>query len=469
MQLGLYQKTKQSLHLSPQLIQSIKFLQYSSLELLNHIQKELSENPFLEEENNDFNSDNSRQILLENKLKRNLLDTNQSNTGEIIEKTFAQEFDLLDDLIKQLSFLYQKNSIHYKVGEYILSSLSDEGFFLYELLEEIRSAYSVEIVEILEVLNEIKSNFEPVGIAAGDLRESLLIQLRRIVRDQSEDYSVLIENQIGWKHDIFLEEIIIRDHFDLFRKQDKKNLIKRLKIDESSLDEAMNNIFLLEPMPGRKFNNINNAIINPDVFIFVAQGEKIFFDLNQIFPKLRMVSVYNKKNWNINSWNEELKEFIKEKENKARTLIDTLAYRKSNLEIVIKAIIRTQKDFFLKGYKAMKPYTITKLAEETGINQSTLSRIINSKYADTPWGIVNLKLFFPGSTDYGNRNDLFENAVSSSTIKHKIKEIVDEYDGEKKLSDQNIVEVLKKEGIIIARRTVAKYRKQFDILSSFQR
>ncbi|MBD3216452.1 MAG: RNA polymerase sigma-54 factor, partial [Candidatus Lokiarchaeota archaeon] len=218
---------------------------------------------------------------------------------------------------------------------------------------------------------------------------------------------------------------------------------------------------LLEPKPARAYSSVENSYVIADVAIKRVDGSLQLVINDDIIPDISFNDEY-KKFLSVKN-NPELKRYLIEKEERAVSLLTSIRYRQTNLEKVMKRLLEVQYDFFDKGPGHLVPYTLKKLSEEIEVNSGTLSRIINAKYVQTEWGVFSLRIFFSSSLRAR------EGDVSSNTVKDMIMEIIDSYEDSQKLSDQKIVEVLAKRGIKVARRTVAKYRKKLNILSSFHR
>ena len=453
---GLSQNLSQRLSITPQIIQIQKLVQYSQVELLDQIKQQIADNPFLEEfSNNDVNLDTNF-INLEDEKKHHLdyndfsnknknhSDIQFNDAGSVIEKTHKETKLLSDDLLEQLAFLYPKDSQEYKIGEFIIGSLDANGFFPQEKIVELMGYLKVELPDVKEVLNKIQ-NFYPEGIAAFGLRECLLKQAENLIDGKTS-----------------LEYLILNQFFELVDPKKVSQLSKALNEDVEIVKNALKNIAHLEPKPNRNYGGEQNAIIIPDVYVTIY-GDKLNLSVNEEFiPKVVYRDDYKK--WaKKTSKNKEWSQFIRNKQNEAKLLIHSLVYRKTNLMKVMERIIVHQRDFFFEGLRAIKPYTLVKLAEEIEINQGTLSRIVNSKYVQCDQGIFSLRVFFSSSIERE------QGAISSQKIKDEIEQILKSYDGDKKLSDQKICNVLDKKGIKVARRTVNKYRRQMDILSSVYR
>ncbi len=459
---GLHQKATQGLSLTPKLIQIFKLIRCSTTELIEYIQHEIAENPFLSEDLQNTNTVNIDEIK-SNKLDDSIEDgnyqiesyqTKDRNTlnkldgldkSAIIEETITNTEHLSEVLLEQLRFYYLESEKKYKIGEYIIGSLDDNGYLKKEIIPQLIKELKVSEQQFEQVLSIIKT-FEPVGVASGDLQECILTQIRNINEDGDHE----------------LEYNIVKDHLPMLGKKKYLDILaKILNISSKEVRLAAQHISLLEPKPGRKYQPINNIEIIPDIKVENIDGQLKLSLNNGYLPIIKFNKQYNdllkiKKNY-------ELFKYLNEKKEKAELLLESIEYRQSGLLKVMEKIIVVQKDFFYHGIKAMKPYTSLKLAESTNIHPGTISRIVNSKYIETEWGVFNLRIFLSSSIPSTNGN------VSSSKIKELIKEIIASYDSEKKLSDQKIAETLYKKGYTISRRTVTKYREKLSIPSSLYR
>ena len=459
--LGLHQKMVQTLSITPQMIQTLKILQYSTTELLDHIQHELAENPFLVEEiknaHRDFEDSAHAHMVDEKQHYLEYVDYTYKEGGFIkgsqpasthdksliIEQTAHVDEKLSDVLLEQLNYHYPLDSTEHEIGEHIIGSLDKDGYLSKASRSEIIAQLRLPERYFDDVHAQIK-NFEPSGIGSSNLQECLLKQAETLTEGKDS-----------------IEYLILKYCFPLLEKKKYKEISKTLEVDQEEIDFAVHNISLLEPRPGRRYQSLDPTLVIPDVSVLRENGELRLYINDEYIPKVHFNKEY-KTLLKIKD-NPQLSKYIHEKEDKARTLLSSLKYRVSNLQKVMQRLMVVQAEFFEKGHKALKPYTLLKLSEEIHINQGTLSRIINSKYIQTEWGTFSLKIFFSSALPS------VKGDVSSNKIKSLIKEIIHAYEGTKKLSDQKITEALAKKGFNVARRTVSKYRKELSILSSFHR
>lgn len=464
---GLYQKQQQKL--SPLQIQIIKMLELPTIELEQRIKKELEENPALEaNEEKDITEkeepkENSDEFSLEDYINEEdipsykLLSKNYSVNDEHKEMPNVSGVDFKESLKTQLG-LKKLNEQEYALAEYLIGSLDDDGFLRREIINIVDDlAFSLNIItdeDTLERLLKIIQDFDPAGVGARNLQECLLIQLSR--KNENEDESIALA-----KH-------ILSELFDAFTKKHYDKIIKKLDIDNNKLKDAINVILKLNPKPGSSFGEPQTrslqAII-PD-FILDITDEQIGISLNsRNAPELRisrslsqMLETYAK-NKNAKKSDKDTMVFIKQKLDSAKWFIDAIVQRQNTLLYSMNTIAEFQKAFFLSGdERDLKPMILKDIAEVTGLDISTISRVANSKYVATPYGNYSLKYFF----SEGMQTESGEE-VSTREIKHILKDCIAEENKSKPLTDDKLAAILKTKGYQIARRTVAKYREQLDI------
>jgi len=468
--LGLIQTLSQKL--SPQQIQFIKLLQIPTAELETRIEEELETNPALEEgteepeaetsEELDFDediSDSNDEIDLEDYLSDDYSGYKMQGDGggqDDEEKTIpiASDQTLIDNLKSQLGFL-KLDERQRKIGEQLIGSIESDGYIRREMESIINDlAFSQNIETNLEELEEILSriqDFDPPGIAARDLRECLLIQLKR-----KEDNHAPTELAIR----------ILEDNYEDFTKKHFDKIIKKLNIDEEALKDAIALITKLNPKPGGSMEGaVRTQYLMPD-FILTNNNGKLELSLNsRNAPELRISRSYADM---LDAWDksksrdQKMKQtitFVKQKLDSAKWFIDAIKQRQYTLLNTMQAIINFQYDFFLSGDETkLKPMILKDIASMINMDISTVSRVANSKSIQTEFGIFPLKYFFSEgiSTDSGED-------VSSREVKQTLKDMVDNEDKSKPLSDDKLEKLLKAKGYNIARRTVAKYREQLNI------
>ncbi|WP_283685550.1 RNA polymerase factor sigma-54 [Dysgonomonas sp. Marseille-Q5470] len=467
---------KQQQKLSPMQMQVIKLTELPVLELEERIKQELEENPALEEglEPNDnseyddeYGSEDDTNISQEDLTLGDymnedeipdyqLRDNNRQGVGKQEEIPFSVAASLHEYLIEQLGEC-ELNDENQKVGEYIIGNIDESGYLdrsLSAISDDLIFQQNIDIpVSRLEEILKVIQDFEPAGIAARNLQECLLLQLGRKEKSEIVDYAINI----------------ITNLFDEFTKRHYDKIIRQLSIDEEILKEVIQEITTLNPKPGNNWGDslsITLSTIVPD-FTIDSYGGELFLSLNnRNIPDLRVSREYselfkgfsdNKESMSLDSKNTVL--FVKQKLDSARWFIDAIKQRQDTLQRTMQAIMDMQYDFFLTGDESqLKPMILKDVAQRTGYDISTISRVSNSKYVQTSFGIYPLKYFFSESmqTDTGEE-------ISSREVKAILKECIENEDKKKPLTDDKLSEILNERGYIIARRTVAKYREQMNL------
>lgn len=459
--------------LSPQQIQFIKLLQIPTAELDTRIEEELEANPALEE---------GKEEQEEMKVEEEYDDDSSSNDDDLNVDDYLQDEDfsgykmqgdgpgrdeedrempiptatsLNEQLMTQLGFLGldDRQGI---IGTQLIGSIESDGYIRRELeaiINDLAFSQNIEtdIDEVEEILRKIQT-FDPPGIAARNLQECLLLQLER-----REDDSDTVKNAIR----------IIEDYFDEFTKKHYDKIIKKLDLEgDDELKEAITLITRLNPKPGSSSSGlVKTQYLIPD-FILVNNNGKLELSLNsKNAPELKvsrsyseMMDAYDKSDKKDKKLKETVS-FVKQKLDSAKWFIDAIKQRQQTLLNTMSAIIKYQYDFFLEGDESnLRPMILKDIANEVGMDISTISRVANSKAVQTEFGIYPLKYFFSEgiSTDSGED-------VSSREVKHILKQFIEEEDKKKPLSDDKLEKLLKEKGYQIARRTVAKYREQLGI------
>jgi RNA polymerase sigma-54 factor len=358
------------------------------------------------------------------------------------ESFMASKTSLTDQLASQWRFV-ASTAEEFDRGELIIGNLDDDGYLMatVEEIAEMCGATVEEVEETLEKLHEL----DPPGIAARNLSECLMIQLRRL--------------KLG---DGLAAEICLK-HLKLIEKKDLAALCRELKCDKKAAMDAIQVVKALEPKPGRTWSQTDPIYVTPDVFI-TKVGEEYVISLNEDgLPKLRFNKAYRRMLNDKNS-DEETKRYLKDKLKGAAFLIRTIHQRQRTIYRVTESIFKFQRDFLDKGVEHLKPLVLRDVAEELGLHESTVSRVTTNKYVDTPRGLYELKFFFDSPI-----NRFQGDSLSSESVKNRIKNIIGGEDPRKPLSDQKIVEILQGSNINIARRTVAKYRELLRLGSSAER
>lgn len=459
----------QTLRMTPQLQQAIKLLQLSRMELETAVRKELDENPILEEtadlkdedrhlvkeaaeavaqpDGNNVQDPQKQdefdwESYLENQHKPP--QTNFNGNEEIMnyENVISTQQTLHEYLLWQarMSGLMEDE---YKVAEVVVNYIDEDGY-LSTPLQEIADLESVTVDEMEDVLTVIHE-FDPPGVGARDLRECLLIQAKAIEED-TKDLVALIQNHLK----------------DLERKN-YENIAKAMGCDVREIVEMCKIIYTMDPKPGRQYAPTETQYVTPDVYVYKV-GDDYMVSLNEDgLPRLKISNFY-KNMLQGKDKTGKTQEYIQDKLRSAVWLIKSIHQRQRTIYKVTDSIVKHQREFLDKGAGFIKPMVLRDIANDIGMHESTVSRVTTSKYVHTPQGIFELKYFFNSgiSTTDGD-------SLASESVKLKIKALIAKEDVKNPLSDQQIVDVLKKEGIQIARRTVAKYRDMLKILPSSRR
>ena len=478
MALKQQQQLKQQQRLSPLQIQTIRMLELPALEIEERIKQELDENPALEEgkdysdeqgsdtdyndgENDYDNMDSNEDISLGDYISDDDIPdyklTEISNREERRESTpFNNEQSLSDYLLQQLR-LSESSEKNEKIGEYIIGNIDDDGYLrrsLTSIADDIAflSGDDFSENELNETLKFIQ-DFDPPGIGARNLQECLILQLRK--RNESEEVALALK--------------ILTDFFEEFTRKHFDKIQKTLEISEEKMKEVIYEIMSLNPKPGSNWDDSMTTIMNritPD-FIIETNNTDIIFTLNSRgIPDLRINRVYSDmlKDYTGNKANQtsDMRDavlFVKQKLDAAQGFIDAVRQRQETLQRTMEAIIIMQEDFFLTGDESkLHPMILKDVAKKTGYDISTISRVSNSKYVQTNFGIYPLKFFFSESTKTESGEK-----ISTRKIKQIIKEEIDAENKKKPVTDEELTAILNAKGYLTARRTVAKYREQLGI------
>ena len=470
----LQQKLQQKL--SPQQIQLIRLLELPAIELEERIKHELEDTPALEEGKDiadDFERTDDEGV---DDITTNETDTDLSlgdymseddipdyKLREISEKTdrkedipFSVSQSLNEYLLQQLG-LRDLPEKEMKIAEYIIGNIDDDGYLRRELSAiaddlVFQAGQDVNEKEIEEVLTIIQ-DFDPAGVGARNLQECLLLQLDR--KELTPGVKMAIH--------------ILTEYFEEFTRKHYDKIMRGLNISEGTLKKAIHEIIALDPKPCSSWGGSMEAAMSqviPDFLVEAVNGELILSMNNRDIPDLKisreyaeMFQDYAGNKANQTSKMREAVQFVKQKLDSAQWFIDAIKQRQETLQRTMEAIILLQRDFFLTGDDAtLRPMILKDVAERAGYDISTISRVSNSKYVQTNFGIYPLKFFFSESmqTDSGEE-------ISTREVKKIMKEHIDSEDKRKPLTDEELTTILKEKGYVIARRTVAKYREQLDI------
>ncbi len=463
----------QQLIMTPQLQQAIKLLQLSRLELLETIYEEMETNPVLEEhagtDGNEEEGDRDQpeeatpeltdlsEVTVDERARddvdwENYLGEYNTAWAELpyedrelpsFENVAAPKTSLHSHLSWQLNMSHL-DEIQRDIGAYIIGNLNEDGF-LDISVEEIEEYSGRPSEEVLETLSLIQ-NFDPVGVAARNVRECLLTQAR------FQDLGGTIVEKIIADH--------LRDLED--RKYDE--IAKALSTPVEEVLAAVSVIKSLDPRPGRMYSEEQTIYITPDIYVLKV-GDDYEIVLNEDgLPKLRINAYYKEVLRSKDSVNENAKAYIQEKLRSAAWLIKSIHQRQRTIYKVTESIVRFQRAFFDQGVASLKPLVLRDVAEDIQMHESTVSRVTTNKYVYTPQGVFELKFFFNSSI-----KSIDGDAVASESVKEHIRNIIKAENSTKPFSDQELADTLKKLNIRVARRTVAKYREAMGILPSRKR
>jgi len=446
--------------LAPQLQQSLQILQAPTLELRNIVQQELQTNPVLEEEANgqetedrsasdeaDFQEEFDRLAKLDEEW-RDYMAQNVSYSGRSQEDEERRQF-FLDSLANQETLqqhlLEQLNTADVdaqkrKSAELLIGNIDDLGF-LSAPLEEIADLSGTPIENLRDALDLVQT-FHPVGVGAQDLKDCLLIQLRRLGKGQSFEYQIV---------DQYLDDLGRKRYPDIARK---------LGLTVDQIQKAANFIATLDPKPGQIFSPEPNSYVLPDVLVEKVTDDYVVSLTGDQIPHLRINKTYRDLMTQSRNGGE-VRDYIREKIRSGKFLIKSIHQRQQTILNIAIEIVKRQRDFLDHGTAFLKPMTMVQIADAVGVHETTVSRAISGKYIATPQGVVEMKFFFtPG---YQTNDGV---SLSNTSVKETIADLVRNEESRMPLSDKEIVEILSERGIPIARRTVAKYRAELNILPS---
>ena len=463
--------------MTPQLQQAIKLLQLSRMELMDVVREELEENPVLEEgqETPEEKAQSEEELAAENTdeaapeaLKE--IEGDGDGMADIDWKTYLESYSLggttadsyeddedrpsyenlltkkpslTDHLMWQLGLSRLENRER-EVAAEIIGNVDDDGY-LQVSIEELSAQIGCEPEQAEKVLTAVQ-DFDPPGVASRSLQECLLKQVEQLG---------MTEDAVG---------IILRDHINDLENRRYQVIARCLQIPLDDVFSAAKFISSLDPRPGSQFGQEDVHYIIPDIFVYKISDEYIVVLNDEGLPNLRINSFYRNALSGAEQLDEKAGEYIQEKLRGALWLIKSIHQRQRTIYRVTKSIVKFQRDFFDRGVDHLKPLVLRDVAEDIEMHESTVSRVTTNKYVQTPQGLFELKYFFNSGI-----NTTGGDSVASESVKSKIKEIITAEDARKPFSDQKIVEILRGQGIDIARRTVTKYREMLGVGSSTQR
>jgi RNA polymerase sigma-54 factor len=465
----LHTKLVQKLILTPSLQQAIKLLPMSTLELADLLNQEMVENPLLEEvpteelqpaepqqaekavekpeaQKTDSWDDADYEYFFGDYLDDGYRSRTPSEVKELppIENTLSTSGSLADHLLWQLSLLTDDDGKR-EIGTAIIGNLDDDGY-LVASVEEIAQMGDWPVGDVEAALQQIQT-FDPIGVAARDLQECLWLQLRHIGLEGTP------------------AEKIVTEHLRLLQNHQVPEIARKLGMSIEDLKEHIEVIRNLDPKPGSRYNPTQSQYVIPDVYIVKVEDQYVAALNEEGLPQLRISPVYRRLlDKSGGESNDETRAYVKDKFRSALWLIKSVDQRQKTIHKVATSIINFQREFLDHGIEYLRPLVLRDVANDIGMHESTVSRVVNNKYMHTPQGVFEMKYFF-----HSGISSSFGESVSSVTIKQRIRKIIENEDPRKPLSDSKIVSILQKEGLMLARRTIAKYREELKIPTSNQR
>jgi RNA polymerase sigma-54 factor len=466
----LHTKLVQKLILTPSLQQAIKLLPMSTLELADLLNQEMVENPLLEEvpteelqpadqaaqpekaeaeatdpQKADAWDDQDFEYFFGDYLDDGYQPHTPQEVKELppIENTLSTSSSLSDHLLWQLS-LQTDDDLLKEIGGAIIGNLDDDGY-LVASFDELAAMGPWAIADVERALRLVQG-FDPIGVAARDLQESLALQLRHLGLEGSAT------------------EKIVVDHLRLLQNHQVPEIAKKLGLSIDEVKEHVEIIRHLDPKPGSRYNPQQSHYVIPDVYIVKVEDQYVAVLNEEGLPQLRISPTYRRLLDKSTENSSETRAYVKDKFRSALWLIKSVEQRQKTIHKVATSIINFQRDFLDHGIEHLRPLVLRDVANDIGMHESTVSRVVTNKYMHTPQGVFEMKFFFHSgiSSSYGE-------SVSSVTIKQRIRKIIEAEDPRKPLSDSKIVSILQREGLVLARRTIAKYREELKIPTSNQR
>src|ERR671913_1275815 len=458
----LHTKLVQKLILTPSLQQAIKLLPMSTLELSELLNQEMVENPMLEEvpteelqpveaaaqeekqeekkpESKDTWDDQDYDYFFGEYLDDGYRPRTPTEVKELppIENTLSTAASLSDHLLWQLS-MQTDDPVVREIGEAIIGNLDDDGQ-LVATVEELAAMGPWPLDDVERSLKLIQG-FDPIGVAARDLQECLLLQLRHLGMGGTP------------------AEKIITEHMRLLQNHQVPELARKLGMSIDDLKQHIELIRHLDPKPGSRLNPSQSQYVIPDVYIVKVEDQYVAVLNEEGLPQLRISPVYRRLLDKSANNSDETRAYVKDKFRSALWLIKSVEQRQKTIHKVATSIINFQRDFLDHGIEHLRPLVLRDVANDIGMHESTVSRVVNNKYMHTPQGVYEMKYFFHSgiSSSYGEN-------VSSVTIKQRIKKIIEGKNTKRPRGDSKIITLPKKGGLMLARRTIAKYREELRI------
>ncbi|HOO94173.1 MAG TPA: RNA polymerase factor sigma-54 [Proteiniphilum sp.] len=474
MALKQQQELKQTQRLSPLQMQVIKLVELNTVEVEDRIKQEVEDNPALDTGNDDSLNDKEQdeqesgdeitqdEIMLGDYLSDeeipdfHINQRDRKNESNFVEISFYDDVSLIDSLLEQLSLLDLDERRH-TIATYIIGNLDENGYLqrdLQAIADDLLFQQQLEVtpLQLEDLLYEIQE-LDPAGVGARNLQECLLLQLARK------------EPTGGVK----LAETILSDYFEEFSRKHYDKIIQQLSISQDDLRDAIEEITSLNPKPGNSMGGALQTAMNnitPDFLVDTFNGQVTIHLNNSNIPSLKvnnsfseMLKGYQENRQSMSADDKQAMLFMKQKVDSAKWFIDAVKQRQNTLERTMEAIVKLQYDFFLNEDESqLKPMVLKDVAERTGFDISTVSRVSNSKYVQTNNGIYPLKYFFSEAMQTSDGED-----ISSREVKKILKESIEAENPGRPLTDDQLTQILNEKGYLIARRTVAKYREQLNI------
>ncbi len=452
--------------LAPHLFQSLEILQMPLLDLQQMIKQELSENPTLEAtqeqadeqieieqgtkdvERDEFDNEFEKLVALGEEFD-SFYENRQVVGGSEAEEKYQYMMDSLsestslhDQLLEQLA-LSGLNDYERKIGEIVLGNIDDDGYLQLDV-EDLLALPNFPAETLDKILDTIH-DFDPPGIGARDLRECLLLQLKRAGKEDSQEYH------------------LVADHLDLLGRHKYDEIARAMGLSPDRVKELAKAVAKLDPKPGHSFGEARIEYVTPEIIVEKKGGEYVITQNKKPYPKLFISQKYLQMLKDPNT-SKEVKTYIREKITKSKQFIQSIDQRMSTIYRIAVEIVRIQRGYFDHGVSKLKPLNMKTVAELLEVHETTISRATTGKYMQTPRGLLSMKYFFnPGVKTTDGQ------LISNESVKAALGEIVRDEDKTKPYSDAKLVKILEEQGIKIARRTVAKYRDQLRILPSHLR
>ncbi|NMB05522.1 MAG: RNA polymerase factor sigma-54 [Bacteroidales bacterium] len=474
MALKQQQELKQTQRLSPLQMQVIKLVELNTVEVEDRIKQEVEDNPALDTGNDDSLNDKEideqemgdditqDEIMLGDYLSDeeipdfHINQRDRKNEPSFVEISYYDDISLIDSLLEQLSLLDLDERRH-TIATYIIGNLDENGYLqrdLQAIADDLLFQQQLEVtpLQLEDLLYEIQE-LDPAGVGARNLQECLLLQLARKAPTDA----------------VKLAETILTDFFEEFSRKHYDKIIQQIRISPDDLRDAIEEITSLNPKPGNSLGGALQTAMNnitPDFLVDTFNGQVTIHLNNSNIPSLKvnnsfseMLKGYQENKESMSADDKQAILFMKQKVDSAKWFIDAVKQRQNTLQRTMEAIVNLQYDFFLNEDESqLKPMVLKDVAERTGFDISTVSRVSNSKYVQTNNGIYPLKYFFSEAMQTSDGED-----ISSREVKKILKESIDAENPTRPLTDDQLTQILNEKGYLIARRTVAKYREQLNI------